>query len=436
MASKILIDVSEHQGVLNWDAIEAAYRGGQILGVIMRAGYGTATGMQKDGQFDRNRNDARQRGIPRQFYGFAYPGRSSGAVQGAGMAAIIGQLEAGESVSLDMEDEPTYGRRLVASDVSWALEFCNTLKAALGPKPLVYMNSDVLGRFDWTPLVKADYGLWLANYGPNNGQQNGDGPSAGQWPFWAIWQYTSRGNVAGIFPVDTNLFSGADEAAFLKYGLQGAAPAPTPAPAPSPAPVGGNNTTYVLNRDLPGYVTAADAAAGRNSNSTAKAGSYFVFNQYAGMVNITKTPNVPGYWINPSANTASAPSAPAPSGNYSVGKPIPGYVNAGDAAGRRNSNSTVPAGNYFVFNTYQGMVNITRIAGSPGWWINPGDNGSAPSPAPAAAYIKVPSGPDGYLGTIARQYGTTVDQLLAWNKSKYPSMTRDYVQAGWEIRVR
>lgn len=39
------------------------------------------------------------------------------------------------------------------------------------------------------------------------------------------------------------------------------------------------------------------------------------------------------------------------------------------------------------------------------------------------------------LNVIAPRFNTNVDQLVAWNKSKYPSMTRDYIQAGWTIKV-
>lgn len=40
------------------------------------------------------------------------------------------------------------------------------------------------------------------------------------------------------------------------------------------------------------------------------------------------------------------------------------------------------------------------------------------------------------LGTIASQYGTSVAQLLVWNRANYPNMTSNYIQAGWTIRVR
>lgn len=76
--------------------------------------------------------------------------------------------------------------------------------------------------------------------------------------------------------------------------------------------------------------------------------------------------------------------------------------------------------------------------------IYPGEvvyvGGSTPAPAPVVApantgtYITIASG--NTLSGLAAKYGTSVSQLLAWNQSKYPSMTANYIQAGWSIRVR
>jgi lysozyme len=192
--------------------------------VIIRAGYGGA--QAPDVQLAHNRDQARALGVPHQFYFFAYPGRSSGADQARQFHQFVGDLQPGESVSLDMEDEISYGRRLVASDVAWAKEFLDTAKDLFGVKPLIYMNSDVKGRFDWSPVAKADYGLWLANYGINDGVAH-TAPDPAPWSFWAIWQYSSN-------PIDKDIFSG-DESAFLKYG-KGGSPSPAPSPAPAPAP--------------------------------------------------------------------------------------------------------------------------------------------------------------------------------------------------------
>ena len=39
------------------------------------------------------------------------------------------------------------------------------------------------------------------------------------------------------------------------------------------------------------------------------------------------------------------------------------------------------------------------------------------------------------LGKLAKQYGTTVDAIVAANKAKYPKITADYIVAGWKLQV-
>lgn len=75
----------------------------------------------------------------------------------------------------------------------------------------------------------------------------------------------------------------------------------------------------------------------------------------------------------------------------------------------------------YNYTTIQNIVN-SKVGGS--------------NPAPSAEYFTVPSGPSGYLGNIASRFGTTVANLVDMNKAKYPSITPNYVQAGWNIRVK
>lgn len=56
---------------------------------------------------------------------------------------------------------------------------------------------------------------------------------------------------------------------------------------------------YKLMKNTPGYYTAADAMNGRDPRVTVLAGDYYVFNIANEMVNITKTSEKPGSWINP-----------------------------------------------------------------------------------------------------------------------------------------
>ncbi len=82
-----------------------------------------------------------------------------------------------------------------------------------------------------------------------------------------------------------------------------------------------NVKKYNLKKNLRGYTNAYDARQGRNSNTTCKAGSYFIYKEHNGMLNISKVKNQPGAWINPSAkavtkNTTSKNTVAKSTGNY------------------------------------------------------------------------------------------------------------------------
>jgi len=200
-----IIDISKFQGAHPWAGIRAAYDTGQIGGVIIRSSYGTASGATPDTYLTHNLNGARGTNTPLGFYHFAYPGRSSGRDQALGMAKLLGPLEAGEVVALDMEDDPA-GRRLVPADVAWAVEFCRTLAGLLGTMPMLYVNPAMLARLDWTPVRDLGAKLWISAYGTNTGSP-GTPPSGSPWRSWSLWQYTSRATLAGFGPVDASLLA-------------------------------------------------------------------------------------------------------------------------------------------------------------------------------------------------------------------------------------
>jgi hypothetical protein len=69
-----------------------------------------------------------------------------------------------------------------------------------------------------------------------------------------------------------------------------------------------NADTYKVVTTLDGYVTAADAKKRVSKVTTVKPGTYYVFNESQGMINVTSKKGVPGSWINPADN--KAPSKP------------------------------------------------------------------------------------------------------------------------------
>ena len=115
-------------------------------------------------------------------------------------------------------------------------------------KPLVYASGAVITGNDWSSVANSDYGLWIA-YWPDQ-YQYGDGwPTSpdemaygtGAWPFWALWQFSSRN---GSLDCDV---ANMDRESWMRYAAKNgeAAPAPTPAPAPAPAP-SNNYTEYTV----------------------------------------------------------------------------------------------------------------------------------------------------------------------------------------------
>lgn len=237
------IDVSRWQGVIDWNAV----KGATDFAIIKSSG--GDDGLYTDSQFARNRDEARRTGILRGFYHFA-GGVYSGEREADYFVDAVGQLQKGEVLVLDWE-VPN------ANPVAWCLAFLKRVEARTGLKPLIYVNGSTAQSLNWQPVVDNNNGLWVASWGANNGQVPAQQPAVGKWPFWAIWQYSSVGQVAGIGGrVDTNLFNG-DRAQFEKYGsASGADPKPAPSPAPAPSVPAGEGSYTVKAGDTLSSIAA------------------------------------------------------------------------------------------------------------------------------------------------------------------------------------
>lgn len=106
------------------------------------------------------------------------------------------------------------------TNVSWAKAWLDRVYEKTGVKPIIYMSASVMSSADWSSVVNADYGIWVANYGSNNGTAQEsvfDRYPLKYWSFYALWQYTSKGKLNGYSGnLDLNYFSG-DESAWDKY---------------------------------------------------------------------------------------------------------------------------------------------------------------------------------------------------------------------------
>ena len=211
-----VIDVSEHQGVINWNAVK-----GNVDGVILRCGYGDDISSQDDVQWKRNLAECERLGIPRGVYLYSYA--DSDAHAQSELQHIL-RLIKGHTfqlpIYLDCEESWTSGYAARACQI-----ICEGLKAA-GYKPGVYANTNWWNNY--LTGVTA-YTRWVAQY-------NSACTYAGKHD---IWQYTSGGTVPGIAgQVDMNW-------CYVSFDqLSGGGAAATTPTAPAKKDLGQVDTTY------------------------------------------------------------------------------------------------------------------------------------------------------------------------------------------------
>lgn len=216
------IDISHYQGNIDITKVQAS-----TSFVICKAteGYGYT-----DPNFNTYRNQLRNSGMPRGYYHYARPDLGNTATSEADwFLKTVGTLQQGELLCLDAEQAGFKGDWVV-----WCKAFLDEIKAKIGYKPLLYINLNFNNLYNWSPVVKGDYGLWLALW-----DNKPDVRPNTDWPFIAIKQYGAI-TINGIKGnVDGNIFYG-DVNTFKKYGFQVPViptPVPTPIPTPIPEPI-------------------------------------------------------------------------------------------------------------------------------------------------------------------------------------------------------
>ena len=211
------IDISHHQrGITTF--------GNDVDFVIIKATEGVG---YVDDQCDRLYQLAKKQGKLLGVYHFARPDLNNSAIAEADFFVKNIQGYIKEAI-LVLDWESGY-----LGNVAWAKAFLDRVKEKTGVKALLYASRSPINSFNWSSVVAGDYGLWVADYGANTGQA-GNKPVVKWWPFYILWQYTSRGHISGYSGnVDMNYFYG-DAETWRKYATSsGSAPAPTPAPEPA-----------------------------------------------------------------------------------------------------------------------------------------------------------------------------------------------------------
>lgn len=174
---KILIDVSEHQGVIDWE--KAMYH---IDGAILRCGYGANYEKQDDDMFRRNADECTRLGIPFGVYLYSYADTMEEAKsEAAHVLRLIKGYKLAYPVYLDLEEPGTQ-----TGAVERAQVFGDIIEEA-GYWCGIYANLNWWENYLKDGLER--FTKWVAQY-YSKCEYTGS--------HLDIWQYTSKGNVPGI----------------------------------------------------------------------------------------------------------------------------------------------------------------------------------------------------------------------------------------------
>ena len=176
------IDVSNHQGTVDWNKVKAA----GIDFAILKVGpvYG-----KPDDSFERNAAECERLSIPYGVYYYSYARSVEDANKEADRTlAWLGGHHPSLPVYYDLEDsyilqDPNFSKDKLAQI---AQAFCNRMEA-VGFKSGIYANLNWLNNYLDSPSLSG-YDHWVAQY-------NWRCDYAGSYSFW---QYSSNGNVPGV----------------------------------------------------------------------------------------------------------------------------------------------------------------------------------------------------------------------------------------------
>ena len=180
------IDVSEHQGRIDWNAVKAS----GIDFAILRVGFGAPSwGGRVDYQFNRNISACERLGIPYGIYIYSYAFDNQ---QAADEASMVINCLSGHNPRLpvyyDLEDNSIIANGRQTGIASRAQVFCNRISAA-GYEPGIYANLNWFNNILTDSVFKSSsWDHWIAQY-------NSQCDYTGNYSFW---QYKSNGKIPGI----------------------------------------------------------------------------------------------------------------------------------------------------------------------------------------------------------------------------------------------
>lgn len=217
----MIIDVSIHNGSIDWSKVKAA----GVEGAIIRCGYGRDMTKQDDANYKRNIEGALAQGLRVGVYLYSYA-KSDDSARSEAQHTLRLVKPYKEKITLpiyyDLEENECADRAKRNAEI-----FGDIIEKA-GFWCGVYASS-----YWWKTHLKGldRYTKWVADWGSNNGKPN-------KKPTFSntdLWQYTSNAHVNGISGrVDCNELLNPNIGGYI--GAAESKPEPKPATDPTPTP--------------------------------------------------------------------------------------------------------------------------------------------------------------------------------------------------------
>jgi lysozyme len=190
------IDVSSHQGHVDWGAVQAS-------GVVFAFARATTGGATVDDQFAKNWSGMAGAGILRGAYHF-YWATSDPRAQAASFARVVTLEPDDLPPVLDLEHSADVTRPALLEGVG---VFLRELERLVKRRPVVYTNLTYWNTWMQSPEPPPwtdDYPLWISHW-----TQAARPTLPNGWSAWRFWQFDNKGSVPGIRgDVDRNRFNG------------------------------------------------------------------------------------------------------------------------------------------------------------------------------------------------------------------------------------
>lgn len=217
MSEQLVIDVSEHNGEVDWQAVkDAGYH------AIIRAGFGRLdSGGRLDYQWERNVGECERLGIPYGVYWYSYATRAeSGAVEASHLLAAVEGHDPSYPLYFDSEEPGTEGAADAACNA-----FADVVEGA-GYWCGVYCSRSWLTAH-LSQATRDRLTLWVADWTATwRGAED-----------WDLWQQTDSAQVPGVGRCDlSRRFRDLPSEIAAAYSTQ----------APEPAPQGGDVLSIAL----------------------------------------------------------------------------------------------------------------------------------------------------------------------------------------------